>query len=151
MSFRYGDKADHTLHGRGTVLNTFPGVSLVQFWPDKARPDGPTVSVHPVALTKVLSDKDVHPGMFYVKNDGGDCEMLEASDLAEALDEFAERLKTENHYLALWFRIDYGDQGPSADDPFYEKLAVFSGDEGLSYIVTKVRLDEWLAILPTLR
>lgn len=149
-SFKYGDKADHPLHGRGTVLNAFPGVSLLQFWPDKARPNGPTVDVHPVALTKVLSDKDVHPGMFYVKNDGGDCEMLEASDLAEALDEFAERLKTENHYLSLWFRIDHGDWPPE-DAQFYEQLAVFNGDVGIQYLVTKVRLDEWLAILPGLR
>lgn len=148
--FKYGDKADHLVYGRGTVLNTWPHLPLVQFWPDSKRPNGATHDVHPKSLTKVLSDKDVHPGTFYVKDDDGGCTMLEAADLAEALEEFAELLKEENHYLALWFRIDYGDWPPE-DAQFYEQLAVFKGDVGTQYLVTKVRLDEWLAILPTLR
>lgn len=138
-SFKYGDKVTHPVHGPGTVLNQWKSVSLVQFWPDSNRPNGPTMYVHPITLTKVLSERDMFPDMYYGRYETGECVQFNATELMDALPEFREKLTEDenNHYFALWFK-------PLGEPPI--QRVEFNGDTGMTYLVTEDLLEEWLVI-----
>jgi hypothetical protein len=142
MNFKYGDKAYHDKYGDGTVLNTFPHINLVQFWPDRHRPNGESVDVHPVSLTKVYSAKDMHPDSYYVKDDGGHCTMLDRFDLLEAVKSFQDFHVHMSFVPSLYYKNLDGSS---------DLLATSDEDGGVSYVVDRNRIDEWFAILPELR
>jgi hypothetical protein len=140
---KYGDKAHHDQHGHGTVLNTWYELPLVQFWPDKNRPNGPTVSVHPVSLTKISEPKDMTLGFYYIQWDGYDCEELNADNLAEAIERYKAKTDNETVATALW--INDEDNG-------HTLLADNNGQQAEPYGVTTYhvadyKIYEWLDVL----
>lgn len=138
--FKYGDKAVHDAWGNGTVLNVFPHVKLVQFWPDSNRPNGPTYDVHPVSLTRLLTAADIEPQKFYVEYEG-ECESLDVTTTKDAVLKFISEHLPEGHKAALKYRPLMGK---------HISLASYDGAD-LSYHVHEGFIDQWLEILPLVR
>lgn len=140
--FKYGDKAVHDLHGEGTVLNVFPNVNLVQFFPDRSRPGGRPVSVHPVSLTKLYRAADMHQDSFFIQDDNGYCYWMEATDLTDAVEEFIEQAP---NYFAPSLMYKHGFDGA------IERMASLNEfGSGLTYHVRERWAKEWLAFLSKL-
>lgn len=140
--FKYGDKAVHILHGEGTVLNVFPNVRLVQFWPDKNRPNKETVNVHPISLTKLYVPADMHQDSFYIQDDNGYCYWMNVADLSDAVNEFIERAP---EYFAPSLMYKHGFDGTT------ERMASFDEFGGnLTYHVRERWMKEWLAFFSKL-
>lgn len=144
MSFKYGDKAVHDQWGLGTVLNVYDNDRVIQFRPD-VRVQGRHADtlgihmVHPVTLTKVLSERDMVWDMYFGRYETGECVQFNATELEDALPEFREKLTADenNHYFALWFK-------PFGDSPV--RRVEFNGDTGMTYLVTEDMLEQWLVI-----